>query len=413
MKILHVGSWFGPPFDGGRINRYELIKRLGKEHRQCFIVSYHSPDEASVSLDTLKTLGVSAEGLWPLRRHPIRHLDRLRGVLFSDLPPGVDFVERNFGPAVRGAIREATREWRPDVTVVWSPNLASVCAPAIEGPCVLYACDSMQMVNQSISERATRWYRRWYHQQAAARHERLTQRAYVRYGHVIFISQRDLEYGSLPEGTQASVIPNGVDADVFAPRARQPGFGKPVFMYHGYLGYVANSDAVKWLLLHLGPELVRRLGEDGFELRIIGKSLPMEIAGLAAGKPWAKLPGYVEDLTGQLNEATCYVAPIDMGGGMKNKMMEAMACALPVVGTPEAFSGLSIQSGTHGLVLPRDQIIPAVLELLDSPAKREALGRAARQWVLENAGWDRSARTFDRILKSLVPGKGNSSREKE
>ena len=409
MKIFHVGYWFGPPFYGGRVFRYELIKRLGKVHRQCFAALYFPQEKAEVSLDSLHRLGVSAERLWPLEHHPIRNFDRLRGLLFSRLPPGVAYLERCLGPALRQAIREAAREWQPDVTVIWSPNLAGVCAPAIEGPSVLYACDSMQMVNQSIAEQAAHWYRRLYHRRAAARHRTLTLNAYRHYGHVVFVGQRDMEYGCLPEGTKASVIPMGVDSGVFAPRAQPQGLGKPVLTYHGYLGYVANADAVKWLLLNLGPEMARRFGEGGFELRIIGKALPLDLVELAASKPWAKLLGYVDDLAGQLNEATCYVAPINMGGGMKTKMLEAMSCGLPVVGTPEAFSGLAIQSGVEALICSRDQLVPAVLKLMDSPERRDALGRAARQWVETHAGWDSRVETLEHILKSVAQGSGNLS----
>ncbi len=411
MNILHVGSWFGPPFDGGRVFRYELIKRLGRAHRQYFVVPGIASDLENATLETLAKLGIAAVGVRAFLRPPIGNLARLAGLLFSQLPPGIAFLERKIGPTLRRTLQESAKQFAPDISIVWSPNLAGLCRPALVGKAILFACDAMQLVNHSLAEKCSQPWRRAYHRRAALRYARWTAREYARYDHVVFIGERDREWCPLP-GTPTSVIPMGVDAQAFAPRPGRRDPAQPVLFFHGSFNYEANAEAVNWLLEVLGPALARRFGENGFELRLCGKNASAAQIAKIAARPWAKYRGYVEDLTGELNAATCYVAPIDMGGGMKTKIMEAMACGLPIVGNPEAFSGLSIEAGAQAVVSDRGGFVSAVLDLLESPSKRAELGRDARKWIVENAGWDMGAQSLHDIVIALAATASAQSGEK-
>lgn len=405
MKILHVGSWFGPPYDGGRVFRYELIKRLGQTHRQYFVVPGIASDFENITTATLAKLGIAADGVQAILRPPMGNLDRLGGLLFSRLPPGVAFFERKLGPALRQMLQEASQRFSPDATIVWSPNLASLCRTALMGKAILFACDAMQLVNHSLAEKCANPLRRYYHRRAARRYSRWSAREYALYDHVVFISPRDREWCPLSD-TPVSVIPMGVDSERFAPQYDRAEPVRPVLFFHGSFNYEANADAVNWLLDELGPALVRRYREDGFELRLCGKNISSAQREKIAKHSWAHYRGYVDDLAGELNAATCYVAPIAMGGGMKTKIMEAMACGLPIVGNPEAFSGLTIESGGEAVICDRRDFVSAVLAVLESPVKRAELGQNARRWVVEHANWNEGVRTLEGILKAVV---GNGS----
>jgi hypothetical protein len=172
----------------------------------------------------------------------------------------------------------------------------------------------------------------------------------------------------------------------------------------------SQCEAVNWLLEVLARPCAT-FGEHGFDHAYAEKRIRGPDAKIAA-RPWAKSRGYVADLTGELHAATCYVAPIDMGGGMKTKIMEAMACGLPIVGNPEAFSGLSIEAGAQAVVSDRGGFVSAVLDLLESPSKRAELGRDARKWIVENAGWDMGAQSLHDIVIALAATASAQSGEK-
>jgi len=112
------------------------------------------------------------------------------------------------------------------------------------------------------------------------------------------------------------------------------------------------------------------------------------------------LHGYVDDLLGELASGAVYTAPIAAGSGVKNKVLDAMNCGLPVVGTFEAFSGLKVTPGVHCVICPRDQMSDRVIELLRDPSLRKEMGEAAKDWVVRNLDWDIQAARLEAVLQA-------------
>ena len=89
--------------------------------------------------------------------------------------------------------------------------------------------------------------------------------------------------------------------------------------------------------------------------------------------------------------ADIVVVPLEHGGGTKNKTLEAMAWARPVVGTPQAFTGLAAAPGNAFAVCPLDAAAMAgtLEELAHDPQRRAEMGAVARRHVLEHHGQER------------------------
>jgi glycosyltransferase involved in cell wall biosynthesis len=84
-----------------------------------------------------------------------------------------------------------------------------------------------------------------------------------------------------------------------------------------------------------------------------------------------QVTGVVDDLRPYLQSATLAVAPIRYGTGIQNKVLEAMACATPVVASHQAVSALQVAPGEDLIVAdqPRE-FARAILELLNDPERR-------------------------------------------
>lgn len=102
------------------------------------------------------------------------------------------------------------------------------------------------------------------------------------------------------------------------------------------------------------------------------------------------MTGAVSDPRIWLAQADLVVAPLRLGRGVQNKVLEAMAMGRPVVATPRAAEGIDIQPGRDFIrAAGVDAFVRAVLDLLADPSRRAQIGAQARQAMVHLYGWDR------------------------
>jgi glycosyltransferase involved in cell wall biosynthesis len=97
------------------------------------------------------------------------------------------------------------------------------------------------------------------------------------------------------------------------------------------------------------------------------------------------------------------VAPLTYGAGIQNKVLEAMACATPVVAYPQAVSALAAQPGQDVLVGREPaEFARAVLGLLDSAEQQGRIGEAGRRFVEGHHRWNKIASQLVGIYDELL-----------
>ncbi len=181
---------------------------------------------------------------------------------------------------------------------------------------------------------------------------------------------------------RVTVVPNGVDLDYFRPLegARE----KSTLVVSGKMSYHANETAVISLVQQAMPRI---WGErPDVQLWIVGKDPSRQIRDLKSDR--VVITGTVPDIRPFLQRACIAIAPIQYGAGVQNKVLEALACETPVVATPQAVAGLSLQPGVHLSVgQGMEGLADAVLGLLGNPGQRRYLGKSGRCFVETNHNW--------------------------
>jgi glycosyltransferase involved in cell wall biosynthesis/aminoglycoside phosphotransferase (APT) family kinase protein len=173
------------------------------------------------------------------------------------------------------------------------------------------------------------------------------------------------------------VVPCGVEPGP-RPPLQHPRPGGVVFV--GNLYYEPNLRAVRYLHHTLAP----RLAPDTV-IDVFGR-YPRDARCLADR---VRLRGPVANLRAALAFARVGIAPLDCGGGMKLKVLEYLAAGLPVVGTPEAFSGFVVPE-RFALVSATATMsdLPELVEgLLADPCLRHRLGHAGRRLIEHRYSW--------------------------
>jgi len=77
---------------------------------------------------------------------------------------------------------------------------------------------------------------------------------------------------------------------------------------------------------------------------IVGKDPSPRLLAYAQN-PNIQVTGTVDDMRPYLKKATLSAAPISYGVGIQNKVLEAMACAAPVIASQQAVSALGVEAG--------------------------------------------------------------------
>ncbi len=187
------------------------------------------------------------------------------------------------------------------------------------------------------------------------------------------------------------VAPNGVDIDHFAyvrRRGRRGSGGiRPVVAYMGSMDVPANIDAVVFLYREILPLVARRTG--GVDLLVIGRNparVLMKLKSTAMVR--ITITGTVDDVRPYLERAHIFVAPVFYGGGTKLKVLEAMACGLPVVATPHVADGIDATDGKHLLVGDDPQeFANAMLRLINDRHLYTRVATEGHKFVCRHYSW--------------------------
>lgn len=210
--------------------------------------------------------------------------------------------------------------------------------------------------------------------------------------------EADLFRTLAPESAHKTfAIGNGVDADYFAPRGDFPSpypDAAPTFVFTGHMGYWPNVDAVRWFAEAVLPGIRRDLPEARFA--IVGADPAPAVRDLAS-LPGVVVTGRVPDVRPYMAHATAAVAPLRIARGVQNKVLEAMSMALPVVATPQAWTGIDAEPG-RDLLLAEDAEGFAAAALALARGDHAETGVAARRRVLERYSWPARLAGFDRLL---------------
>jgi glycosyltransferase involved in cell wall biosynthesis len=214
---------------------------------------------------------------------------------------------------------------------------------------------------------------------------------------LVVLTERDrLEIGALSGDTPVVTIPLGT---IVPPEPLDPrGTGRTIVYIGSYI-HAPNVDAAVRLARDIVP-LVRREVPDA-ELTLIGSHTSPAIERLAGDG--VIVAGHVPDVTPYLDAAAVVVTPIREGGGMRVKVLEALAAGKALVATHLAVEGLDVTSGEQLLLAESDEdLAAAIVSLLRDEDRRVALARNARAWASAHLEWDETVRAHEELYARLL-----------
>ena len=196
-------------------------------------------------------------------------------------------------------------------------------------------------------------------------------------------------------GHPTVVLQNGVDLDYFHPAPEKAEGNRIAFT--GVMDYLPNIDACRLFVKEIFPLVRAQVPDARFD--IVGSKPTPEVQALGE-VDGVTVTGFVEDIRDWTHRASVSVAPIRIARGIQNKVLEAMAMGLPVVGSTSATQGVQATAGEHYWVTDDPaQHAEMVVRLLKEPDTARELGQAGRRFVEANYDWEVTLRPLDLILE--------------
>lgn len=206
-----------------------------------------------------------------------------------------------------------------------------------------------------------------------------------------------------------TVLPNGVDTEMFAPTGNEENLraewgipGDAVVL--GFVGRLSKEKNIP-LLLEAFSQVVQEhkklfliLAGEGPERKNVEK-LISEL-GL---QEKARLVGFLENTVPFYSSIDLFVQSSDTEG-MPNTVLEAMAMGLPVVATEVGGVGELIQNNEEGFLVPAGdagRLAQSMIKLIESPTLREEMGKEGRAKVVQQFSFDARVKKLEELYEKL------------
>lgn len=407
MNILFVTPY--PP-SRIRVRSFELLRALAKRGHTITLATLWTTPEECEDLEILRALGIH---IVDFRLPTLRSLANAFFTLPTPMPLQANYC---WHPQFAKQLLDLVQSTHADAVHVehlraarYAAYLHAALADISNAPPVMW--DSVDCITHLFRQAATqsRSYKsRLITQLELGRTSRYEGWLVEQFPHTLVTSATDkraLEELAAPSHltihngeARVQIVPNGVDTEYFTPsaEARQPA----TIVLTGKMSYHANIAAAQHLVREIMP-LVWQQRTD-VQVWIVGKdptSAVLDLAKFSAPETGnVQVMGTVPDMRTYLRQATLAVAPVLYGAGVQNKVLEAMACGIPTIASPQAVSALEAEIGKAVIVGKNPQeFASAILDLLASPEKQAQLSQAGRAYVEQNHTWSSSARRLEHL----------------
>lgn len=191
-------------------------------------------------------------------------------------------------------------------------------------------------------------------------------------------------------------IPLGVEISEFSQKVSEEPWS---LLFVGNFKHLPNLDAADRLIHRIFPQVQTHIPEA--RLYIVGDHLPYTFRNQANEN--VIRTGYVPDVKPYLDRASLVVVPLRLGGGMRVKVLEALAAGKAIIASSRALEGLDLVDDKQVVLAEDDEEFSrAIVHLMKNPHLRNSLKTQARSWARENLSWEKTVQDYEHLYHHLL-----------
>ncbi|AFK22062.1 glycosyltransferase [Pyrococcus sp. ST04] len=403
MKILFV-SWDIPSkHTGVGIPSYYLIKYLSKKH-DVFLVSFKLTRKENRYEDLSKYCKDII-----IVEHFLDDMHYLKRVIFAlknMFSPKPFVVELAYSQKMVEKVRSAINKINPDVIYVDSYAMLQYIPDEICCFKVLSPPDAEAEAAKNICKQERNLIKKLFFAIEYVKIKYYEIKNYKKVNLCIVKSDYDRKIlKSYLTSVNIYAIPNGVDIEYFNPQViHNTNLGayycNNYIIFFGDMSPTVNVQAVLFFYKKIFPLIRKKYPTIKFY--IVGRNPSPEIRNLQKD-PNVVVTGAVDDIRPYVACSAVVIAPMISGGGIKNKVLQAMAMGKPVVTTSIGVRGVRAEHLKEIIIADDpEEFANYILELFRNPKLRKKIGYRARKLVEIKYTWDKIGEKFETLLKSRI-----------
>lgn len=280
-----------------------------------------------------------------LSLHPL-NTDLVQYKALFNLVEGSPFhVNRFFQTHIAAALQELLQNEKFDLIQLEAP-FVGMYLPLIRrfssAPVVLRAHNVEYLIWQRLAEGSRNLVKAWYLRLQANRLRAFETKLWQEVDGIAAISEVDAQFIRRHTTKPLINLPTGLELSSY-PSLKRAALQSNKLGFLGSMDWQPNKEAVRWFVQSLWPSL--SIEFPNTSVTFAGKNFPASLRNLAKNR--LIMQGEVEDAVVFMLEHPIFIIPMRSGGGIRIKLLEAMALGLPIISTTLGAEGLPVVDGEH------------------------------------------------------------------
>lgn len=386
MKIFVLLSRFPYPLDkGDKLRAYYQIKELSAFHE----IHLCCLDEANIPAEHIKHLESFCKSLTVIKLRKWQIAINLIIGLFSSLPFQVWYFYQSHA---HRKIKQQIKNIQPDHIYC---QLLRTAEYVKHEHAIRKTLDYMDTFSKGMERRieGSGWKKPF----IKAEFQRLK-----KYENLIFeyfenktiISEQDQEFIFHPNRAKIEIIPNGIDLSKFTPLPINKQYD---LVFVGNMRYAPNIESALFIVNDILPLLIKE--KPDITILLSGSSPTKAVLELSSQN--VTVSGWVDDIRESYAKGRIFFAPLNIGTGLQNKLLEAMAMGIPCISSGLANNALKASNKKEILIgsTPEEYKL-LILNLLSDSQKSNSIAAAGKKYVENTFDWTGSTQKLIQLIEN-------------
>lgn len=383
QKLLVITSRIPYPLEkGDKLRIYHQLKYLSEQFQICLCALNDAPIHPNAEMELKKYCS-------EIHFFSINKLQIASGVFKAFINGEPLQVGYFYHSSIQKKIDSVVKKFNPDFIFC---QLVRTAKYALNYP-KLKTLDYMDALSKGTERRIenSSFWMKWILRTETIRLKKFETKVFDAFNTHCIISEEDKKYIIHSNNYKIAVIPNGIDLDYFKPTAAPK---KYELVFTGNMSYPPNVQAAQFLALKILP-----LIKEKCTVLISGAKPTKEVLLLQSNN--CIISGWVDDIRTSYASAQIFVAPLHIGTGLQNKILEAMAMKIPCITTPLVNASLGAKENEEVLIAnTAEQFAEKIAYLLHHPEIAKNMAEKAYLYVAKKYNWQQSTNELIKLISN-------------